>query len=72
MSVEKARVALDAARALDIDSATPDGHGLPPIVIAEQYARLLDIARVQAEIGQAEALARIAEAMVAFVRHEAR
>lgn len=72
MSVEKARAALDAARQLDIDGAKPDAHGLPPLQLADKYGRLLDIARVQAEIAQAEELARIADAMVTFVRHEAR
>jgi gamma-glutamylcysteine synthetase len=63
VTVDKARAAIDAARALDLDGADADRDGLPPLQLAEQFTRLLTIARTQAEIAQAEATERCAEAL---------
>jgi hypothetical protein len=70
VTVEKARAALDAARLLDIDGVEPDAHGLPPIVVADQYNRLLVIAQVQAAIAAAEELAGIREALAAIAHRQ--
>ena len=49
--LDKARAALEAASALDVDA----GDDLPP----RAYTRLLDIALVQAQVAQADALERL-------------
>ena len=61
MSVEKAKAAMDAAKALDLD--TTDHNGLVDLRAAEQFTHLLSIARTHAEIALAEAAERIADSL---------
>lgn len=63
VTVEKARAALDAAKAIGLDDVEPDKNGLTPIRLVEPYQRLVNIANVQAGIALAEAAERIADSL---------
>jgi hypothetical protein len=62
--LDKATAALDDAASLVTTPETLSETTLPP-----RLFRLLDIARVQAEVAQAEALTRIADMMEEDRRH---
>ena len=67
MTIEKAKAAMDAAKALDLD--TLDHNGLTDLRAAEQFTHLLSIARTHAEIALAEATERVADSLSQIAAH---
>ena len=62
MSVEKAKAAIDRAREL-LDGVERDHAGLIPLRVEAEFTNMLAIARVHADVAQAEALERIADVL---------